>query len=230
MDSIADNLQRLKAELAAVASENGRHPKSVQLLAVSKTKPAAMVEEAIKAGQIHFGENTIQDASTKIAALSHYKPVWHFIGHLQTNKARFVPGQFQWLHTLDSLDLAAKLSARLGTAGASLETLIQVNITDDHRKHGLAASKTEAFIEQLLTAELPGLRLRGLMTIGKQSNDETVIRKGFANLNTLCEKIRQDFRLPDFDQLSMGMSGDYRAAIAEGATWVRIGSAIFGSR
>lgn len=227
---IAENLQRINTELADAAVNAGREPESVQLLAVSKTRPASMVEEAIKAGQLHFGENTIQDAQTKIPLLQNYNPVWHFIGHLQTNKAKFIPGQFQWLHTLDSLELAKKLSSRLVTANEELNTLIQVNITGDERKHGLSEAATKPFIEQLLALELPGIKLRGLMTIGKQSSNSNEIQQGFADLRMLAETLRDEFRLEDFDQLSMGMSADYREAIAEGATWVRIGSAIFGSR
>lgn len=230
MGAIADNLERIRTELNTAATAAGRDPASVQLLAVSKTKPAAMVAEAMDAGQLHFGENTIQDAQTKIPVLADRKPVWHFIGHLQTNKAKFIPGQFQWLHTLHSLELATKLSNRLEMAKAPLNTLIQVNITRDQRKHGLLPDDVDAFMGQLLTAAPSNLKLRGLMTIGLQSTDSTELRKAFSDLRELRDQLASRYGLPLFDQLSMGMSNDYREAIAEGATWVRIGSAIFGSR
>ena len=230
MTTIADNLEGIRSELNEAAIAAGRDPESVQLLAVSKTKPAAMVAEAMDAGQLHFGENTIQDAQTKIPLLIDRKPVWHFIGHLQTNKAKFIPGQFQWLHTLHSLELANKLSSRLEAADKNLNTLIQVNITHDQRKHGLQPDAVDAFMDQLLASNLASLQLRGLMTIGLQTTDRAELRKGFSDLRELKDKLASRYDLPHFDQLSMGMSSDYREAIAEGATWVRIGSAIFGSR
>ncbi|MBE9516510.1 MAG: YggS family pyridoxal phosphate-dependent enzyme [Proteobacteria bacterium] len=230
MTTIANNLKRIRAELAEAATAAGRNPDAVQLLAVSKTKPAEMVIEAMDANQQHFGENTIQDAQTKIPLLIDRKPTWHFIGHLQTNKAKFIPGQFQWLHTLDNLELARKLSSRLDKANENLNTLIQVNVTQDEHKHGLMPDAVDAFMDQLMSAQLPGLQLRGLMTIGLQSHDTNELRKGFSDLRELRDRLASRFDLPQFDQLSMGMSGDYREAIAEGATWVRIGSAIFGSR
>ena len=230
MSTIADNLERIRSELNEAAIAAGREPASVQLLAVSKTKPATMVAEAMDAGQLHFGENTIQDALTKIPLLIDRKPVWHFIGHLQTNKAKFIPGQFKWLHTLHSLELANKLSSRLDAADKNLNTLIQVNITHDLRKHGLQPDAVDAFMDQLLASNPAGLQLRGLMTIGLQTTDRAELRKGFSDLRELKDKLARRYDLPDFDQLSMGMSGDYHEAIAEGATWVRIGSAIFGSR
>jgi pyridoxal phosphate enzyme (YggS family) len=230
MSTIADNLERIRSELTEAAIAAGREPASVQLLAVSKTKPATMVAEAMAAGQLHFGENTIQDAQTKIPVLADHNPVWHFIGHLQSNKAKFIPGQFQWLHTLHSLELAHKLSNRLEDANENLNTLIQVNITHDERKHGLLPDAVDAFMDQLLASKSAGLQLRGLMTIGLQSEDATELRKGFSDLRELRDQLASRYDLPQFDQLSMGMSADYHEAIAEGATWVRIGSAIFGSR
>jgi len=230
MSTIADNIERIRTELNEAAISAGRDPASVQLLAVSKTRPATMVAEAMDAGQKHFGENTIQDAQTKIPLLIDRKPVWHFIGHLQTNKAKFIPGQFQWLHTLHSLELVTRLSHRLDAADENLNTLIQVNITRDERKHGLLPHAVDAFMEQLLAANPAGLQLRGLMTIGLQTTDSAELRKGFSDLRELKDRLASKYDLPQFDQLSMGMSGDYHEAIAEGATWVRIGSAIFGGR
>lgn len=230
MSTIADNIKRIRTELNEAAVSAGRDPASVQLLAVSKTKPATMVAEAMDAGQLHFGENTIQDAKTKIPILTDRKPVWHFIGHLQTNKAKYIPGQFQWLHTLHSLELASKLSSRLDAANENLNTLIQVNITEDARKHGLLPDAIDAFMDQLLVTAPVGLQLRGLMTIGQQTTDISELRKGFSGLRILKDRLASQYDLPHFDQLSMGMSGDYREAIAEGATWVRVGSAIFGQR
>ena len=230
MNNIAQNLSRIRTELAEAALASGRDPDTVQLLAVSKTKPASLVAEAMDAGQVHFGENTIQDAQTKIPVLAERHPTWRFIGHLQTNKAKYIPGQFQWLHTLDSLELANKLSSRLVNTGAQLNALIQVNVTEDDAKHGVLPQHIDQFMDALLATALPGIRLRGLMTIGKATSDRAQIRKNFASLRALRDQLAHKYQLSQFDQLSMGMSDDFAEAIAEGATWVRIGSAIFGSR
>ena len=223
-------LEDIYHRIQEAAASCGRQPDEVQLVAVSKTMPKEKVLEAIDAGITLFGENYVQEARDKCNALYTYPVSWHFIGHLQTNKAKFIPGQFQWLHTLHSLELASKLSSRLDTANENLNTLIQVNITEDARKHGLLPDAVDAFMDQLLVTAPVGLRLRGLMTIGQQNTDSDVLRKGFSNLRELKDRLASQYDLPDFDQLSMGMSGDYHEAIAEGATWVRIGSAIFGRR
>jgi hypothetical protein len=155
---------------------------------------------------------------------------WHLIGHLQRNKARFVPAAFQWVHTLDSVMLARRMGDAARAAGVTINALIQVNVAQDPDKQGVAPEALHPLIESLLQAEIVGLSLRGLMTIGRldASTDDT--RRAFAELRALQHEISQWFRLPEFTELSMGMTGDFEIAIAEGATMVRVGSAIFGER
>lgn len=223
---IRDNLLRIKEAMAAAARASGRSSTAIRLIAVSKTKPATAVLAALRTGHTAFGENTVQEALGKITALNAHAIEWHLIGHLQSNKARHVPGHFGWLHSLDNLALSAKLDA----GGQPLNVLIQVNAAEDPRKHGVSPPALPAFVESLLAAGHRNLRLRGLMTIGVAGADEAASRDTFARLRALAEMCRQQFHLLDFTELSMGMSHDYRWAIAEGATMVRIGSAIFGER
>jgi pyridoxal phosphate enzyme (YggS family) len=228
---IVHRLQSVHQAIAEAARAVGRHPAEVRLVAVSKGQPAQVIREAIAARQLEFGESTVQEALGKIPLFYPYGVVWHFIGHLQTNKAKFIPGRFHWLHSLDSLRLAEILERRAREAGATIQTLIEVNVTGDPRKHGVAPEGLEALVEQLLAAELKHLALRGLMTIGPHPTAGEVARRGcFATLRTLRDRLRERFRLRDFTELSMGMSGDYVEAIKEGATLVRIGTAIFGER
>ncbi|MFQ5995588.1 MAG: YggS family pyridoxal phosphate-dependent enzyme [Acidiferrobacterales bacterium] len=227
---IADNLERVRHAISDAAAAAGRNPRDVRLIAVSKTMPAVNVEAAACAGQIEFGENTMQDALTKIPVLRKRGLTWHFIGHLQTNKVKFVPGHFAWVHSVDRLTLAQKLSLACERAGARLNTLVQVNVTGDPNKHGIAPKSTPAFIDQLIDANLPALELCGLMTMGPYQADEHALQGCFARLRTLFEECRGRLSLPKFTELSMGMTDDFRIAIAEGATMVRIGTAIFGHR
>jgi len=157
---------------------------------------------------------------------------WHFIGHLQSNKAKLIPQHFDWLHTLDSLKLARRLSEGTVRAGNRLNTLLQVNMANDPDKYGLNPDPDSIypFIESLLRADLPGIRLRGLMTIGRRHAHADETRKTFAALRTLAQACTDHFGAAYFTELSMGMSNDYELAIAEGATMVRIGSALFGPR
>ncbi|MFV2005435.1 MAG: YggS family pyridoxal phosphate-dependent enzyme, partial [Gammaproteobacteria bacterium] len=182
-------------------------------------------------GQKCFGENTIQDAMTKIPHFNHSDVEWHFIGHLQSKKAGKIPGYFQWIHSVDSMKLAQKLSAAmLSNAKSSvLNCLIQVNVSGESTKSGLSPSQLNSFLQQVLQQDLPCLCWRGLMTIGVQG-DEQQTRDAFAQLRTLQQTCKTEFDLEKFDQLSMGMSGDYCLAIAEGATMVRVGTSIFGQR
>lgn len=230
MNAIADNLARVRATVAAAAAAAGRASADIRLVAVSKTHPPARIEAAIRAGQRDFGENTVQEARPKVAQLAGHDLEWHFIGHLQSNKARFVPGTFAWLHSLDSLRLAQRLSRFAQESGTVLNALIEVNLTRDPRKHGVAAVNLPALIEQLLTDAPPGLALRGLMTIGPYPAPEAETRRTFAELWRLRDDCIARFGLAAFTELSMGMSGDYLEAIKEGATMVRIGTAIFGER
>jgi hypothetical protein len=228
--SVADRLRAVRAHIAEAATAAGRAPADVRLIAVSKTHPVALIEAAAAAGQRAFGENTVQEALAKIPAFAGRGLEWHFIGHLQSNKARFLPGNFHWWHSLDALSLARRVARLAHAQAATLDALIEVNVSGDPRRHGVAPDALPALLEQLLREPLPGLRLRGLMTVGPHPAGEAERRAAFARLRGLRDDARARFGLADFDELSMGMSGDYVEAIREGATLVRIGSAIFGER
>jgi len=228
---LADNYKSVIEQIAATAGKIGRDAARIQLIAVSKTRTLAEVESLLALGQTSFAENTIQDAMTKVPVLSSTPAQWHFIGHLQSKKAKSIPGYFQWVHSLDSLKLAQKLSRVMQqySVTASLNCLIQVNVSGEEKKSGVPANELPGFIEQLLQADLPGINWRGLMTIGVR-DDEKRTRNVFVGLRELQRKCRSEFNLKAFDQLSMGMSNDYRMAIEEGATMLRVGTAIFGRR
>ncbi|HLQ26691.1 MAG TPA: YggS family pyridoxal phosphate-dependent enzyme [Acidiferrobacterales bacterium] len=227
---IAQNLQRIKQLIAAAAAKSGRHPDDIKLIAVSKGRSWPQVEAAFAAGQLRFGENTVQDAMSKISRCVHPAIEWHFIGHLQSNKAKYIPSNFAWLHSLDSVALATKLSRLARQKPTPLKVLIEVNITGEVNKHGIAPSSLIHFIEELLQAQLAGLELRGLMAIGPPLANERALRAAFSKLRELRDACAPRFGLTGFTALSMGMSGDFVPAIMEGATLVRIGTAIFGER
>ena len=231
MSVIANNLAAVKNHIEELSIKTGRPGDAVKLIAVSKTRTLEEVQQAIDAGQHDFGENTIKDALTKIPALYSQHLDWHFIGHLQSKQAKHVPGNFQWIHSIDSLKLAQKLSvpASIHHKIIKLNCLIQVNVTEETSKSGLSQNEVIPFLDELLQQQLPGLSWRGLMTIGLQGDDMQT-GKAFAVLRNLLVKCQQASGLKDFDQLSMGMSSDYPIAIQEGSTMVRIGTAIFGER
>ena len=229
-DTIASNLFRVRQAVAEAARACTRTSDAIRLIAVSKGHPRAAIAAALAAGQKYFGENTAQEALTKIPHFQNQGLEWHFIGHLQTNKAKFIPGNFSWLHSLDKPDLARKLFRLAQERSVAVNTLIEVNITRDPKKHGIVPETLIDFIEQLIKENLTGLSLRGLMTIGPYPASEKATRQCFAKLRELRDECRKRFNLPDFSELSMGMSGDFVAAIKEGATMVRIGTAIFGER
>lgn len=228
--TIAANLNRLRVALADAAQRAGRHPEDVKLIAVSKTQPAEAVEAAFAAGQRVFGENTVQDALTKIPHFAGQALEWHFIGRLQSNKVRFMPGNFAWVHSLTSVKLAQRLAHMAQEQNTTINTLIEVNIARDPAKHGLAPEDVASQLDELLKANLAGIRLRGLMAIGPHPATEFERRASFAALRTLRDDCAQRFALPDFSELSMGMSGDFVEAILEGSTMIRVGTALFGER
>jgi pyridoxal phosphate enzyme (YggS family) len=230
-NNISSNLAAVKRHIDEVAVRSGRTPDDIKLVAVSKTRSLEEVKRAIDAGQRVFGENTIQDALTKIPELKNQNAEWHFIGHLQSKKARQIPGNFDWVHSVDSLKLAQKLSTAMDNSGLedALNCLIQVNISEEESKSGLKAGEVVPFIHELLSLGLSGITWRGLMTIGVQGDDRQT-RAAFARLRQLLEHCRQETGLSGFDQLSMGMSNDYAIAIEEGSTMVRVGTAVFGER
>jgi pyridoxal phosphate enzyme (YggS family) len=228
--TIADNLVRVRAGLAQAALRAGRRPEDVKLIAVSKNQPMVAVAAAVAAGQRAFGENTVQEALTKIPGFAGQGLEWHFIGHLQSNKAKLVPGHFAWVHSLDSVKLAQRLARLAQEQNTTVKALIEVNITRDPAKHGVAPEATAPLLEQLLKANLNGIQLCGLMAIGPYPATESERRVCFAALRNLRDESAQHFALPGFTELSMGMSGDFIEAIQEGSTLVRIGTAIFGER
>jgi pyridoxal phosphate enzyme (YggS family) len=230
MSTIPSNLHAVAATILAASNAAGRDPASVQLLAVSKTFPAEAVVEAIAAGQRAFGENYLQEALDKIAALAAALPTeqveWHFIGPIQSNKTRPIAAGFAWVHTVERLKIAQRLSEQRPAGMAPLNVCIQVNISGEASKSGAAPQELPELARQV--AALPNLTLRGLMAIPEPETDPEKQRAAFARLRVLAEQLRAEGL--DLDTLSMGMSADMAAAIAEGATIVRVGSAIFGSR
>lgn len=228
--SITRRLRAVKDEIGEIAQRSGRAPGAVRLIAVSKTFPAGAIEAACAAGHSDFGESTVQEALPKLATLADRAITWHFIGHLQSNKAKHIPGNFAWLHALDSIALAQRLSRVALDRNATLNALIEVNITGDPRKHGVAPAELPRLLEALRAVALPCVSLRGLMTIGPYPADGAARHAAFAQLRSLRDACVHNFGLQEFSELSMGMSADYREAILEGATMVRVGSAIFGER
>ena len=226
--SIPANLQNINSLIAKAALTAGRDPAAVRLVAVSKTKPPEMVEAAFLAGQTVFGENYVQELTAKAAMVQ--SPVeWHFIGHLQSNKVRQISGLVTMIHSVDRLSLAEEISRQWGRLGRSCDILIQVNVSGESTKSGTTAAAALDLVRRV--AELPNLRICGLMTMPPFFDDPEAARPYFRELRLLSEKIAAE-NIPGvlMAELSMGMSGDFEAAIAEGATLVRVGSAIFGSR
>lgn len=226
MTSILANLQAVRRRVAAAAQAAGRGADEVALLAVSKTWPAASVREAAAAGQRAFGENYVQEGVDKIAALADLDLEWHFIGPLQSNKTRAVAAHFEWVHSIDRLRLAERLSAQRDAAAAPLNVCIQVNVSGERTKSGVAPRGVLELARGV--AALPRLRLRGLMCIPEPSPDASVRRARFATLKSLRDELAAHGLA--LDTLSMGMSDDLEAAVAEGSTLVRVGTAIFGAR
>jgi pyridoxal phosphate enzyme (YggS family) len=227
-DSIKTNLSTVRTRVAQACLQSERNPDSVTLLAVSKTKPVEMIEAAINNDQYHFGENYLQDAIAKIPRVTSPHVIWHFIGSIQSNKTRDIAESFDWVHTVASMKVARRLNNQRPTSLPPLNILLQVNIDNETSKSGLLADEVHQMIEELNL--LDRIRLRGLMAIPSPSTDSIVQRSAFRRLRKLLESIQSNFELEYFDQLSMGMSSDLEAAIAEGATIVRIGTAIFGTR
>ena len=226
MSAIADNLQAVKTRIQRAITAAGRHPGAVHLLAVSKTWPLNCVLEAAAAGQVAFGENYVQEGCEKAALTVDRHLEWHFIGPLQSNKSRQVAEHFAWVHSIDRLKIAERLSAQRPPHLPPLQVCVQVNVSGEASKSGCAPAEAPALCRAV--AALPHLQLRGLMAIPEPADDEAAQRAPFRQLREIYEQLRAD-GLP-LDTLSMGMSHDLEAAIAEGATIVRIGTAIFGER
>ena len=227
---IQANLQAVRERIRRAATAAGRNADEIRLIAVSKTVSSAEIIRAIDAGQHIYGESTVQDAMTKLILMADPATEWHFIGHLQTNKVKHIPVNFAWLHTLDSLKLARKLSTHAAAMGVVVNTLLQINITGDPDKFGMHPNSVFSFVDKLLQAGLNGIRPRGLMTIGRREGSAADCHRAFAQLRELRDDCAMRFGDSLFRELSMGMSGDYEIAVSEGSTMVRVGSAIFGER
>lgn len=229
MSPIESNLQHVKGVISdAIAGRHGEHSAVVTLVAVSKTKPAAVIREAFAAGQRDFGENYVQEGVAKIAELADLRQsglIWHYLGPLQSNKARQVAQHFDWMHGIDRLKIAQALGGHR-SGMTPLNVCVQVNVSGEVSKSGVRQEEALAFAGEV--ARIPGLTLRGLMAIIENSPQESTQRSQFRIMKQLFDQLRRG--IPTMDTLSMGMSQDYRVAIEEGATLVRVGSAIFGAR
>ncbi|WP_301100987.1 YggS family pyridoxal phosphate-dependent enzyme [Propionivibrio sp.] len=229
MTTISAKLQAVIVRIDAAARKFGRNPDEIRLLAVSKTWPATSVREAATAGQKAFGENYVQEGLKKAAELVDLAELgleWHFIGPLQSNKTRQVAGFFDWVHSVDRLQIAERLAEQRPDGLPSLQVCLQVNVSGEASKSGVAVAEVPFLARQV--ASLPRLKLRGLMAIPAPVDDFAQQRQAFAQLRETYEQLKGDGLL--LDTLSIGMSHDLEAAIAEGATMVRVGSAIFGER
>lgn len=225
---VAHNLNTIQERILLACQRCGRDPKQVKLLAVSKTKPATAVQEAVTAGQLLFGENRVMEARDKIPLVERPQAQWHLIGPLQRNKAKVAAKLFHMVHSIDSLALAQTLSQRCD-ALKPLPILIQVNIGQEAQKHGVAGDEVERLARSI--AQLPGLVLHGLMAIPPRTEQTEQARPHFQALATLARQIEQQaITGVQMNELSMGMSHDFEIAIEEGATLVRVGSALFGKR
>lgn len=225
---VAQRVQEVRERIAAACGRAGRDPGCVELVAVTKTVPADAVVEAIEAGVRHVGENRVQEAREKFPLLPQ-GVTRHLVGHLQTNKSRHAARLFDWVHSLDSLRLAEALGKRAAEEGRSLRCLVQVNVSREASKHGLDPDQLLPFLEQV--GRVPGLEVRGLMAMGPLAGDEAAVRRAFAQARHLFEAAaREGFPHVTLEHLSMGMSGDFEIAVEEGATMVRVGTAIFGPR
>jgi len=228
-EGIKDNLPRVEAAVAQAAARAGRRPGEVRLIAVSKTFDAATVQQAVDAGARDLGENRVQEAASKVGTVKADGLRWHLIGHLQANKARLAVRTFDVIHTLDSVELARRLDRISGEERRRLDVLVQVDLGHEASKTGADESEVPAIVEALDAAE--HLSLKGLMTLPPLLEDVEQVRPFFRRLREICDRLNQH-RRPErrLLELSMGMSHDFQAAIEEGATMVRVGTAIFGAR
>ncbi|NIL93825.1 MAG: YggS family pyridoxal phosphate-dependent enzyme [Woeseiaceae bacterium] len=226
MIRVTENLRKIRDLLAKAAADAGRDPQTVRLLAVSKKQPLDRINEAIAAGQRHFGENQVQEGIEKVTKIDDPRLTWHFIGHLQTNKTRTVAEHFAWVHSVDRLKIARRLSEQRPEELPDLNICIQVNVDEEASKSGATIAETVDLARAI--AELPRLKLRGLMCLPAIRHGFEQQRLPFRRLRGLADDLRAN-GMP-VDTLSMGMTDDYRAAIFEGSTIVRIGTAVFGAR
>lgn len=225
-NTIAHNINVIKEQISHFEQKYARKAGSVQLLAVSKTHPIDDIRASLSVDQYHFGENYLQDALTKIESIHEEAIKWHFIGPIQSNKTRQIAENFHWVHTIDRLKIAQRLSEQRNPELPPINVCIQVNVSDEKSKSGIHIEEALSLAKELV--QLPNIRLRGLMTIPAATSDFDLQRHAFGILRELKNELHS--QSIELDTLSMGMSNDMEAAIAEGSTMVRIGTAIFGAR
>ncbi|WP_457568049.1 YggS family pyridoxal phosphate-dependent enzyme [Desulfurobacterium sp.] len=225
--TIKENVEKIKEEIASAARKAGRKPDEIILLAASKTRTPAEIREAFKAGIKVFGENRVQEARDKIPELSDLPIEWHLIGHLQTNKAKYAVRMFDLIHSVDSQTLIDELEKRATKENKIQKVLIEVKLSPEDTKHGCSEKEVPFLTEKILAKQ--HLKLTGLMTVPPFFENPEKVRPYFSKLRTIKETIEKNFHI-NLPHLSMGMSHDFRIAIEEGATIVRIGTAIFGPR
>jgi PLP dependent protein len=231
---LKENLENILNRIQITAINCGRNPESIRLVAVTKTVPANRIKDAIQAGVAIFGENYLQEARDKIRELSAYPVSWHFIGTLQSNKAKFVVKLFDMIHSVDSVKLAMEINKQAEKIGKIQDILIQVNVAGEAQKSGVSPEQAIEMLTEI--SRFKNISVKGLMTMPPYFNDPERVRPFFKQLRQLRDKLQKKFSDPSsaghigLDELSMGMTGDFEAAIHEGATLVRIGTAIFGER
>lgn len=231
MTNISSNLRQIKADIETICRKVGRPPDTVKLLAVSKTRSGDELKTAMAAGHGDFGENYLQEALDKVRDLD--GPIWHFIGAIQSNKTRDIAANFDWVHSVGSSKVARRLSEqRLSNPETAkkmpIQVLLQINLSGEDSKSGMTPTEASHTVD--VVRQYEGIELRGLMTIPEASEDHALLRNRFSTLRDLKDELANRYDLPNFNELSMGMTQDYPIAIEEGATWIRIGTAIFGPR
>jgi hypothetical protein len=229
MTGIAANLKIIRDGIQSACARCGREPSSVCLIGVTKTVPADIVRAGVEAGLTVLGENYVQEARSKMEQLSDLPISWHFIGHLQSNKARQAVESFDWIHTVDRVSLARELDRQAHRRGKRMPVLLEINVGDEASKSGAPVEEAEALFE--LASSLDGIAVRGLMALPPYDDDPEAVRPYFRRVRELLDRLRSLAPRPDeLTELSMGMSHDFEVAIEEGATMVRVGTALFGRR
>jgi len=229
MTSIAANLKVIRDRIHSACSRSGRDPSSVCLIAVTKTVPAHIVRAGVEAGLNVLGENYVQEARAKMEQLSDLPVSWHFIGHLQSNKARLAVESFEWIHTLDRASLARELDRQAHRQGRRVPVLLEINVGDEGSKSGIPAREARSLFD--LASSLDGIAVRGLMALPPYEEEPEAVRPYFRRMRELLGELRQAAPRPEeLSELSMGMSHDFEVAIEEGATMIRVGTALFGPR
>ena len=226
MENISSNFEQVKQRINNACIIANRKD-TVHLLAVSKRQPVEKVITLYKLGQQHFGESYLQEAEEKIKALKQYPIQWHFIGPIQSNKTRPIANLFDWIHSVDRLKIARRINEQRSKEKTVVNICLQININNEKQKSGFSLVEIEQVVEQIIT--LKQLKLRGLMAIPMKTNDLSIQRQNFSQLRKTLEQLNKKFAI-HMDTLSMGMSNDLEAAVCEGATIVRVGTALFGSR